>query len=63
MLTATAEQQGYCSRAYARAAEVSYKTHPLLVTTDGAKALAHAVDIGIAATCAEAVGVMDRRWQ
>lgn len=31
-----------------------------LVTTDGLTALAHAVDIGIAALCAEAVGVMDK---
>jgi len=31
-----------------------------LVTADGLAALEHAVDIGIAATCAEAVGVMDK---
>jgi alkylation response protein AidB-like acyl-CoA dehydrogenase len=31
-----------------------------LVTLDGLNALEHAVDIGIAATCAEAVGVMDK---
>jgi alkylation response protein AidB-like acyl-CoA dehydrogenase len=31
-----------------------------LVTTDGQTALEHAVDIGIAASCAEAVGVMDK---
>ena len=31
-----------------------------LVTADGQTALEHAVDIGIAATCAEAVGVMDK---
>jgi alkylation response protein AidB-like acyl-CoA dehydrogenase len=31
-----------------------------LITTDGLTALEHAVDIGIAATCAEAVGVMDK---
>jgi len=31
-----------------------------LVTLDGQAALEHAVDIGIAATCAEAVGVMDK---
>jgi alkylation response protein AidB-like acyl-CoA dehydrogenase len=31
-----------------------------LVSLDGDTALAHAVDIGIAATCAEAVGVMDQ---
>lgn len=31
-----------------------------LISVDGLAALEHAVDIGIAATCAEAVGVMDR---
>ena len=31
-----------------------------LITTQGQAALEHAVDIGIAATCAEAVGVMDK---
>ncbi len=31
-----------------------------LITQDGLAALEHAVDIGIAATCAEAVGVMDK---
>jgi alkylation response protein AidB-like acyl-CoA dehydrogenase len=31
-----------------------------LITLDGAAALAHAVDIGIASTCAEAIGVMDK---
>ena len=31
-----------------------------LITTDGQTALEHAVDIGIAAACAEAVGVMDK---
>jgi alkylation response protein AidB-like acyl-CoA dehydrogenase len=31
-----------------------------LVTADGLAALEHAVDIGIACTCAEAVGVMDK---
>ena len=53
--------QGYVTQDGARAAEVSFQNAPAtLVTTDGAKALAHAVDIGIAATCAEAVGVMDK---
>lgn len=53
--------QGYTTQDGARAAEVSFQNAPAtLVTTDGAKALAHAVDIGIAATCAEAVGVMDK---
>ncbi len=53
--------KGYVTQDGARAAEVSFKdAAATLVTTDGAKALAHGVDIGIAATCAEAVGVMDR---
>ena len=53
--------QGYVTQDGARAAEVTFKDAPaVLLTTEGAKALAHAVDIGIAATCAEAVGVMDK---
>jgi alkylation response protein AidB-like acyl-CoA dehydrogenase len=44
-----------------RAAEVSFKNAPAtLLTADGNAALEHAVDIGIAALCAEAVGVMDK---
>jgi alkylation response protein AidB-like acyl-CoA dehydrogenase len=39
---------------------VHFKNAPaVLLTTDGLKALEHAVDVGIAATCAEGVGVMD----
>ena len=53
--------QGYLTQDGARAAEVTFKDAPAtLVTTDGLAALRHAVDIGIAATCAEAVGVMDQ---
>ena len=52
---------GYVTQDGARAAEVSFKDAPAtLVTLDGLSALAHAIDIGIAATCAEAVGVMDK---
>jgi alkylation response protein AidB-like acyl-CoA dehydrogenase len=52
--------QGYGTQDGSRAAEVLFKNAPAaLVTSDGQKALEHAVDIGIAATCAEAVGVMD----
>ena len=48
-------------RSGSRAAEVTLKNAPAaLLTTDGLNALEHAVDIGIAATCAEAVGVMDK---
>ena len=53
--------QGYLTQDGARAAEVSFKDSPAtLVTLDGLTALAHAIDIGIAATCAEAIGVMDK---
>lgn len=57
---------GVGTRAYgtldgARAAELQLDQAPAqLVSTDGLAALEHAVDIGIAATCAEAVGAMDR---
>ena len=53
--------RGYSTQDGARAAEVSFTNAPAsLVTLDGLAALEHAVDIGIAATCAEAVGVMDK---
>jgi alkylation response protein AidB-like acyl-CoA dehydrogenase len=53
--------RGYRTQDGARAAEVSFKDAlATLVTKDGLTALAHAVDIGIAAACAEAVGVMDK---
>jgi alkylation response protein AidB-like acyl-CoA dehydrogenase len=53
--------RGYGMQDGSRAAEVSLKNAPAtLITQDGLTALEHAVDIGIAATCAEAVGVMDK---
>jgi hypothetical protein len=53
--------KGYGTQDGGRAAEVSLKNAPAtLVTADGQTALEHAVDIGIAALCAEAVGVMDK---
>ena len=53
--------RGFATQDGARAAEVSFKNAPAtLITLDGLSALAHAIDIGIAATCAEAVGVMDK---
>ena len=53
--------RGYATQDGARAAEVTFKNAAAtLITTDGATALTHAIDIGIAATCAEAVGVMDK---
>ena len=53
--------RGYVTQDGARAAEVSLRNSPAtLITTRGQEALEHAVDIGIAALCAEAVGVMDK---
>jgi hypothetical protein len=53
--------QGYGTQDGGRAAEVSLSNAPAsLITSDGLAALEHAVDIGIAAVCAEAVGVMDK---
>jgi hypothetical protein len=52
---------GYVTQDGARAAEVTFDQAPAcLITLDGLSALAHGIDIGIAAVCAEAVGVMDR---
>ena len=42
--------------------QCSSPTPAALVTKDGLAALELAVDTGIAALCAEAVGVMDRPW-
>ncbi|MBA4330180.1 MAG: acyl-CoA dehydrogenase [Polaromonas sp.] len=53
--------RGYGTQDGGRAADVLLKDAPaMLITLDGLTALEHAVDIGIAATCAEAVGVMDK---
>ncbi len=53
--------RGYGTQDGARAAELTLNNAAAsLVTADGLTALEHAVDIGIAATCAEAVGVMDK---
>jgi len=53
--------QGYGTQDGGRAAEVTLQSAPAaLVTADGLTALEHAVDIGIACVCAEAVGVMDK---
>ena len=53
--------QGYVTQDGSRAAEVQLANAPAtLITTDGLAALELAVDTGIAATCAEAVGVMDK---
>lgn len=53
--------RGYGTQDGSRAAEVVFdKAAATLVARDGLAALEHGVDIGIAATCAEAVGVMDK---
>ncbi len=53
--------KGYLTQDGGRAADVTLKNAAAtLITKDGLTALAHAVDIGIAAACAEAVGVMDK---
>jgi alkylation response protein AidB-like acyl-CoA dehydrogenase len=63
------QAQGVSTRGYptlegGRAAEVSLRDAPAtLVCEDGLPALEHAVDIGIACTCAEAVGAIDKTMQ
>lgn len=53
--------QGYSTQDGGRAAEVRMNAAPAtLIVQDGLPALEHAVDVGIAATCAEAVGAMDK---
>ncbi|MGI9215674.1 MAG: acyl-CoA dehydrogenase family protein [Hydrogenophaga sp.] len=53
--------QGHGTQDGGRAADVTLQNAlASLVTLDGLTALEHAVDIGIAAVCAEAVGVMDK---
>lgn len=52
---------GYLTQDGGRAGDLTLKAAPAqLITLDGQTALEHAVDFGIAATCAEAVGVMDK---
>ena len=61
--------QGVKTRGYntidgSRAAEVAFRdAAATLVAADGMPALEHGVDIGIAATCAEAVGVLDKTME
>ena len=55
------EARGYGTQDGSRAAEVAFNDSPAtLISEDGLTALEHAVDIGIAAVCAEAVGVMEK---
>jgi alkylation response protein AidB-like acyl-CoA dehydrogenase len=56
--------RGYTTIEGGRAAEVTLRdAAATLVTENGIAALEHAVDIGIACTCAEAVGVIDKTMQ
>jgi alkylation response protein AidB-like acyl-CoA dehydrogenase len=58
---ASVTTSGYTTMDGSRAAEVVFSKAPAeLVTVEGLAALEHAVDIGIAGTCAEAVGVIDK---
>ena len=53
--------RGYGTQDGSRAAEVVFdKAAATLLTADGLPVLEHAVDIGIAATCAEGVGAMEK---
>jgi alkylation response protein AidB-like acyl-CoA dehydrogenase len=53
--------RGYGTQDGGRAADLTLSNSPAqLITLDGLSALEHAADIGIAALCAEAVGVMDK---
>jgi alkylation response protein AidB-like acyl-CoA dehydrogenase len=53
--------RGYPTQDGARAAEITLTATPAaLIAADGAALLEQAVDVGIAAVCAEAVGAMDR---
>lgn len=53
--------RGYPTQDGARAAELTLNSTPAqLIARDGLATLEHAVDAGIAALCAEAVGVMDK---
>ncbi|MFO1219742.1 MAG: acyl-CoA dehydrogenase family protein [Burkholderiaceae bacterium] len=56
-----AQVRGYATQDGGRAAEVALSgAAAQLVTVDGLTALERSVDVGIAALCAEAVGVMDK---
>jgi alkylation response protein AidB-like acyl-CoA dehydrogenase len=58
-LSSGVSTRGYGTQDGSRAAEVQCKNAPAtLITLQGREALEHAVDIGIAAACAEGVGVM-----
>jgi alkylation response protein AidB-like acyl-CoA dehydrogenase len=53
--------RGHHTQDGGRAGDLTLRDAPAqLITSDGLTALEHGIDIGIAATCAEAVGVMDK---
>jgi len=53
--------RGYLTQDGGRAAELMLDQAPaVLITAQGLPALAHAVDVGLAALCAEAVGAMEK---
>ena len=55
-----AQVRGYPTQDGARAAEITLTAAPAqLITADGQLVLERAIDVGIAATCAEGVGLMD----
>jgi alkylation response protein AidB-like acyl-CoA dehydrogenase len=59
--TAGVETRGYGTLDGGRAAEVIFDNAAAdLVATEGTVVVEHGVDVGIAATCAEAVGVMEK---
>jgi alkylation response protein AidB-like acyl-CoA dehydrogenase len=56
-----AKVRGYPTQDGARAAEVTFSAAPAqLITADGLLLLERGIDVGIAATCAEGVGLMDK---
>ncbi|MEJ7929211.1 acyl-CoA dehydrogenase family protein [Ramlibacter sp. AN1015] len=58
------QASGYVTQDGSRAGELQLQgAQGMLVAEDGLVALEHAVDIGIAALCAEAVGVIDQTMQ
>jgi alkylation response protein AidB-like acyl-CoA dehydrogenase len=58
------QTRGYGTQEGGRGAELAFSGAPAsLITEDGLAALEHAVDIGIAAACAEAMGVLDKTME
>ena len=62
--TTGVDARGYVTQDGSRAAEIAFdECTASLITRDGLAALEHAVDLGIAALCAEAVGTMEKTLQ